>query len=588
MVTSKWILLSVLINLFCTECDAVHYDISVTCSREVTSSAVYPCYSLQHFCDNQELLSGNGSVKLFFMSGVHQVNNCTISASSLEKLELLPRNVQEKVEIEQAKFVLTSINDLVIISLKFTACSFQYYAYIKRGINDNYNQMNVANCTFTLSRECAIIINTVTKANISLHNCIFSSNEAGGLCKTELYSKHSIISIYDSLFKNNSAIGYYSSSIYVYQVAMNIQRSQFVSCKSHSGTVSARWSSVLIEDSIFENNIATGSGNLHSEDSNVTISNCSFENNLSFDKGGAIYLKIRTIIIKGSTFRNNSALDSGGAIYFEIPSVTSKVSNCVFQDNYANYSGGAIYTELLIERKLFMTNISYIHNRAGKHGGAAAHNYTYFSRSQIYYTGLKAVSNEAERGGAFYLSRIAFNVREKHNSSAESDALFANNKASLEGGAIHASDSVINVSEHAVVIVENNTAGNEGGGWYISTSSIKILANILIAFRHNVVTNTSHGRGGAIFYNDEAICQIKNYVYTISTQCFLMGNSSIGKVFEFTDNTASSGSVLYGGLLDVCRTDSGLGKINFFRQISHYRPSPKAISSDPARLCWCF
>ena len=166
--------------------------------------------------------------------------------------------------------------------------------------------------------------------------------------------------------------------------------------------------------------------------------------------------------------------------------------------------------------------------------------------------------------------------------------MFANNKASLEGGAIHASDSVINVSEHAVVIVENNTAGNEGGGWYISTSSIKILANILIAFRHNVVTNTSHGRGGAIFYNDEAICQIKNYVYTISAQCFLMGNSSIGKVFEFTDNTASSGSVLYGGLLDVCRTDSGLGKINFFRQISQYRPSPKAISSDPARLCWCF
>ena len=190
--------------------------------------------------------------------------------------------------------------------------------------------------------------------------------------------------------------------------------------------------------------------------------------------------------------------------------------------------------------------------------------------SPYYYTGLKAVSNEAEKGGAFHLDRIIFTVRKKHNSSSESDALFANNKASLEGGAIYASGSVIDVSERAVVIVENNTAGNEGGGWYIDRSRIEIHANILIAFRHNVVTNTS-GRGGAIFYDDDVICPYA-VVFT-RTQCFLMGNSSIGKVLEFTDNTASSGS---GSLLDVCRTDSG-----FFRQVSHYKPSPKAISSDP-------
>ena len=195
-----------------------------TCSLEDT---LIPCYSLQHFCDNQELLSGNGSVKLLFMSGVHQVNNCTISASNLEKLELLPRNVQEKVEIEQAKFVLTSIKNLVIISLKFTACSFQYHAHNMRiGIDDSYFQMNafyVANCTFTLSRECAIIINTGTegvRVNISLHKCIFSSNEAGGLCKTKDSSEPTIISIYDSLFKNNSAI-HVASAIHVRKIAIN-------------------------------------------------------------------------------------------------------------------------------------------------------------------------------------------------------------------------------------------------------------------------------------------------------------------------------------------------------------------------------
>ena len=167
---------------------------------------------------------------------------------------------------------------------------------------------------------------------------------------------------------------------------------------------------------------------------------------------------------------------------------------------------------------------------------------------------------------------------------SESDALFANNRASLQGGAIHASKgSVIVVSEHAVVIMENNTAGNEGGGWYISASSIETHANVLIAFRHNAVNNTS-GRGGAIFHDDDRIC--KNIM---KKTCFITSRkSSIGKVLEFTGNTGGSGSILYGGLLDICRTNySGLTGIDFFKQISQYKPSAKAISSDPARLCLC-
>ena len=90
---------------------------NATCSPEVVSTPVYPCYGLQQFCHNQELLSGNGSVKLLFMSGVHQINNCTISASNLE---LLPLSFEEKVTIKchrKAKFKLT-IKDLKYHLLK--------------------------------------------------------------------------------------------------------------------------------------------------------------------------------------------------------------------------------------------------------------------------------------------------------------------------------------------------------------------------------------------------------------------------------------------------------------------------------------
>ena len=96
--------------------------------------------------------------------------------------------------------MLTNIKDLMIISLKFTAGSFQYNAHnTGRDVNDSYFHMNafyVANCTFTLSRECAITINTSTESE---HFPAQLSNEAGGLCKTD-YSDLSIISIYDSLF----------------------------------------------------------------------------------------------------------------------------------------------------------------------------------------------------------------------------------------------------------------------------------------------------------------------------------------------------------------------------------------------------
>ena len=238
----------------------IYYDISVTCCVPMLQPPAF-------------LWQPRIAVRKWF--SIRSIN-----APSLKKLELLPRNVQEKVEIEQAKFVLTSIKDLMIISVKFTACSFQYHANnIKgRGVNDSYRRMNafyVSNSTFTLSRVCAIIINTGTEGGR-----VISSNQAGGL-------QNMIMNLQSSLYDSNNN-----------SVDLNIQRSQFVSCKLYSGTVSAYWSSVLIEDSIFDSNIVTGSGNCK-----VSISE---------NKGGAIIIKGGPIIIKG---RNNFALDSGGAVY---------------------------------------------------------------------------------------------------------------------------------------------------------------------------------------------------------------------------------------------------------------------------------
>ena len=99
-------------------------------------------------------------------------------------------------------------------------------------------------------------------------------------------------------------------------------------------------------------------------------------------------------------------MDCGGAIYFKL-SQHATLINCVFQENVANISGGAVYTlSYLSYKKQFMTDITYMNNRASMYGGAAVHK-GQEQQLQVYYIGLKAVNNKAEKGGALHVEKIS-------------------------------------------------------------------------------------------------------------------------------------------------------------------------------------
>ena len=74
---------------------------------------------------------------------------------------------------------------------------------------------------------------------------------------------------------------------------------------------------------------------------------------------------------------------------------------------------------------------------------------------------------------------------------------------------------------------------------------------------------------------------------------FTITSLQSGILFEFFDNSAPYGVILYGGYLDTCscnnNSDHFLLGIDYFKNISRYKPTPGplAISSDPARLCLC-
>ncbi|WP_458454515.1 right-handed parallel beta-helix repeat-containing protein [Methanobrevibacter sp.] len=141
----------------------------------------------------------------------------------------------------------------------------------------------------------------------------------------------------------------------------------------------AKGASISIENSIIENNIATGNDNLGGgaifaqQLSALTISNTTFENNQAqtTSSGGAIFISHSNanMQITDSEFISNHANGQegtgGGAIYFAGEGLTPyrtgtlTISNTIFEDNSADANGGAIYsrsTTVNVEKSTFINN----------------------------------------------------------------------------------------------------------------------------------------------------------------------------------------------------------------------------------------
>ena len=140
----------------------------------------------------------------------------------------------------------------------------------------------------------------------------------------------------------------------------------------------AKGASIIIENSLFENNIATGNDNLGGgaiftqQIAEFRVTNTTFRNNQAQTKssGGAIFIShsTATITITDSEFISNFAQGQsdvgGGAIYMAGPSNyerrgTLDITNTLFDSNGAAYDGGAIYvraTTLKIANSVLIDN----------------------------------------------------------------------------------------------------------------------------------------------------------------------------------------------------------------------------------------
>ena len=377
-----------------------------------------------------------------------------------------------------AIFQSNNSNDLYVGGCKFV----ENNAQIGAGITTCGFNCLVSNCSFeNNSAVTAGAIMTDTQKNgdmtfFRLENSTCINNNAtggGGAINFDGYYQ----SVYNCKFIDNYAKNY-GGAIYGSLKPFDVSLCQFYNNYAKTGGAIRGTANYNVSDCRFINNSAHHAGAvfLHSY-SNVIDSY--FENNYAEANGGAICTDSNTVgvIIKGSTLIGNNAT-TGSAIM--MVSSRSIIENCNFSGNIGK-SEGAIYS-------IHDCNISHC----------------IFD------------SNQAEKGGAFYIYR--------GNNSNIDNCRFINNSANSSGGAIY---WYVNKGKISNSYFEENQARD---GSAIYCSNVEADSGFIITdcdfINNHPKEDGSNTKGGAIYLYDQL-------------KCIIVANST----FEY--NYASRGGAIY-------------------------------------------
>ncbi|WP_295112200.1 Ig-like domain repeat protein [uncultured Methanobrevibacter sp.] len=255
----------------------------------------------------------------------------------------------------------------------------------------------------------------------------------------------------------------------------------------------------VIKNSNFTNNKALGIVNYTDSYGNVTyggyggavmwtgalgnVDNCIFEDNYaqyneatkSGGRGGAVYLQGSDVghcidtSFTNSVFINNTAGFNGGAVDWYHGAINGLVANSTFIDNTAGRSGGAVYWSGINGT---VKNSTFINNSAlgeitdangGGDGGAVL-----WVGHEGSLNDVKFLNNVAAySGGAIFLKGSDDGSDEHCDNVSIYDALFENNFAGLNGGAVDFQEGAINGKLSNATFI-NNAALRNGGAifWY--------------------------------------------------------------------------------------------------------------------------
>ncbi|XP_064388829.1 uncharacterized protein LOC135336892 [Halichondria panicea] len=418
---------------------------------------------------------------------------------------------------------------------------------------------------------------TIFKSKCSISNCILLDNEAvigSGQAVTSTSIGGAVlvhdgsISVFKSILTNNSA--------------------------DYGGAIVSLESNVIISDSVFTKNSATQQGgviavaistliitnvkmidNLEGEDIIYAVhSNLSFMgvNNVS-NNTNPVHAQSSRVEFNGPTTLSNNRGVQGGAIRAVQSQIYINAEGVVITNNTAMSGGGVFLKESAF---LVRHPIEISHNTAQNGGGIYAY------ASEIEFDPRHTIGCERDNQQILCTCSDIIKLPE---------SIIDQNKAQ-NGGGIYAVASNIDVFSHTYVHIKSNSANSNGGGFYLQQNSKIYILKKEVEFERGktlvelVIFNNTAQYGGGIFVadsTDSGACRGKNGTAgeVTQTECFIQtlnlhgfntnllhiilteeiqvgGNlpcqnskNNYRNTF-LTNNTATQGADIYGGLLDRC------------------------------------
>ena len=523
------------------------------------------CLTLSELAENTTSFSrmDNLSLSLVFLEGNHNLCETLsifeVDSFSMESMNSNPLETAITCN-ESVSLNFHSVDSVRISSLTFKGCIgsrisgtknfvLQYSVFLGNGISGGQHNwssalivdrsvVEIMNTTFTnftgsmwslhgiKSRKYIKLNHSVvggaiisSRSNVTIENSIFYQNSAqlGGVIFAEASSN---ITIIGSTFMNNSIYCHqlfcYGSVIFsdISSVQItysncsgNMNTQSDLRKVTRGGALGAFYSTLIIHECVFDNNIATYGGAFFLRYCKpVTISSATFSNNKALTNGGVAYVKNCEMKVIAGFFVGNTALKSAGVFWTE--SAYINVNNSCFYENVANNLGGAV--KLTEKSNFIFFQCNFTSNKAYSNGGAI-----FASRANTSITNSYFKNNAALSGGAAYVlygaARLencvfAENLAQLGVISFYHSSGFVWKKLSMKNnfGSLYFVDSKFLVKPKATseVIISNNRPHNShsgDGNHYIQEGGgiTSILSNIEL-FGYIRLHNNSANNGGGI------------------------------------------------------------------------------------------
>ena len=509
--------------------------------------------SLMYYAAHPDQYFREDNTAFFFLPGQHELVNSTLVAmANTTNLSLYGTDVSRVTVVcsgqESGGFSFYNITNLTIRELSVCGCSksTSYYPTsvavdIKRSFNVEMDHVSIQN-TAGLGLSLGDIYGNSYFTNIEVDFSHSTPNSTGG----------NLAFYFARYFGNDTAP---MNNIIVSDSFFRYGTNDYLSESSSSGIAFQIFCyaniSIVLDNLVVSGNQAKSGGNVWINfgswsslwSVSISILNSQILNGTAHSGGGICMFAI--------------AGDKGSPVPLESTTTLLNVENTHFESNTAFYDGGALYMRLHQNSqrnlgRIAFDNCTFKRNQVtnASHGGVAAHIVTYalptyVQHSVIYFelefSGCKFIESSALHNGSASLPRTGALYTENTPSITLMNCKFIENNCS----------GIVSIASNFLLYGENEIRGNraeKGGGIFFCSSSVMHLHN---GTQLSITDNSATQSGGGIYVDGECSPAVEFCFFQVDNMT--VDNATLHQTQVYViNNTANSGSALYGGLIDWC------------------------------------